>query len=71
MTGRRQSARPTDRPGRRPAWANRAVFAVAMLGLALFVLARAGVNVLPFDQHHVIGQFLGVGIVVAALTQWR
>lgn len=71
MMGRQQGTRPTERPRRRPAWANRAVFAVALLGLALFVLARVGVTVLPFDQHHVISQFLGIGLMLGALTQWR
>jgi hypothetical protein len=69
--GRPHNARPNDRPRRRPTWANRAVFVVALLGLALFVLARVGVTVLPFDQHHVITQFLGVGLMIGALTQWR
>lgn len=69
--GKPQSERTTDGARRRPAWANRAVFAVALLGLLLFVLARIGVNVLPFDQHHVITQFLGIGLMIGALTQWR
>jgi hypothetical protein len=47
------------------------VFTVALLGLALFVLARVGVTVLPFDQHHVLTQFLGIGLALGALTQWR
>ena len=66
-----QNTASTARPRRRPAWANRAVFAVALLGLILFVLARIGVTVLPFDQHHVITQFLGIGLMIGALTQWR
>lgn len=44
---------------------------VALLGLAVFVLARLGVTVLPFDQHHVLTQFLGIGLTLGALTQWR
>ncbi len=56
---------------RRPSRANHLVFAVALLGLALFVLARVGVTVLPLDQHHVLTQFLGLGLALGALTQWR
>jgi hypothetical protein len=50
---------------------NYVVFAVALLGLAVFVLARIGVTVLPFDQHHVLTQFLGMALALGALTQWR
>jgi len=56
---------------RRSARTNYLVFTVALLGLALFVLARVGVTVLPFDQHHVLTQFLGMGLALGALTQWR
>jgi hypothetical protein len=56
---------------RRSPRANYLVFIVALLGLALFVLARIGVTVLPFDQHHVLTQFLGIGLTLGALTQWR
>jgi hypothetical protein len=56
---------------RRSSRRNHLVFAVALLGVALFVLARIGVTVLPFDQHHVLTQFLGLGLALAALTQWR
>jgi hypothetical protein len=35
------------------------------------VLARIGVTVLPFDQHHVITQVLGIGLIIGSLTQWR
>lgn len=47
------------------------VFVVALLGLALFILARVGVTVLPFDQHHILTQFLGISLMFGALTQWR
>lgn len=66
-----QDARSTDGARRRPTWANGPVFAVALLGLILFVLARIGVTVLPFDQHHVITQVLGIGLMIGPLTQWR
>jgi hypothetical protein len=56
---------------RRSSRSNYLVFIVALLGLALFVLARIGVTVLPFDQHHVLTQFLGIGLALGALTQWR
>jgi hypothetical protein len=56
---------------RRSSRSNYLVFTVALLGLALFVLARIGVTVLPFDQHHVLTQFLGIGLGLGALTQWR
>ncbi len=56
---------------RRSSRANYLVFTVALLGLTLFVLARVGVTVLPFDQHHVLTQFLGIGLALGALTQWR
>lgn len=56
---------------RRSPRANYLVFTLALLGLALFVLARIGVTVLPFDQHHVFTQFLGMGLALGALTQWR
>lgn len=64
---------PTRREtsSRRSSRSNRLVFAVALLGLAMFVLARLGVTVLPFDQHHVLTQFLGIGLAMGALTQWR
>lgn len=65
----------TPTPGgarsRRSSRSNHLVFAVALLGLATFVLARLGVTVLPFDQHHVLTQFLGIGLALGALTQWR
>lgn len=65
----------TPTPGgttpRRSARSNWVVFTVALLGLATFVLARLGVTVLPFDQHHVLTQFLGIGLALGALTQWR
>jgi hypothetical protein len=64
---------PSDRlsPGRRRRRSNLPVFAVALLGIGLFVLSRFGVTVLPFDQHHVLTQFLGLALALGALTQWR
>jgi hypothetical protein len=56
---------------RRSPRTNYLVFAVGVLGLTLFVLARVGVTVLPFDQHHVLTQFLGIGLALGALTQWQ
>jgi hypothetical protein len=47
------------------------VFSVALLGIGLFVLARVGVTVLPFDQHHILTQFLGLALALGALTRWR
>lgn len=55
----------------RPQWANYLVLSIVLLGLALFVLARLGVTVLPFDQHHLLTQLLGIGLALGALTQWR
>jgi hypothetical protein len=64
-----QSGRaPSDRGSSR---SNYLVLTVALLGLALFVLARIGVTVLPFDQHHVLTQFLGLALALGALTRWR
>ena len=62
---------PRETSSRRSSRSNLLVFAVALLGLAMFVLARLGVTVLPFDQHHVLTQFLGIGLAIGALTQWR
>lgn len=62
---------PREASSRRSSRSNLLVFGVALLGLALFVLARVGVTVLPFDQHHVLTQFLGIGLAIGALTQWR
>jgi hypothetical protein len=56
---------------RRASRANYLVLTVALLGLALFVLARLGVTVLPFDQHHALTQLLGIGLALGALTRWR
>ena len=65
--------KPSERlsPPRRRRGSNIVVFAVALVGIALFVLARFGVTVLPFDQHHVLTQLLGLILVIGALTQWR
>jgi hypothetical protein len=65
--------KPSERlsPPRRPRRSNLPVFAVALLGLGLFVLARVGVTVLPFDQHHILTQFLGLALVLGALPQWQ
>ena len=65
--------RPSERlsPPRCRRRSNLVVFAVALVGAAMFVLARFGVTVLPFDQHHVLTQILGLVLVLAALTQWR
>lgn len=56
---------------RRASRSNRLVLVAALLGLTMFVLARLGVTVLPFDQHHVLTQFLGLGLTLGVLTQWR
>lgn len=56
---------------RRSSHSNRLVFAGALLGLTVFVLARLGVTLLPFDEHHALTQLLGLGIMLGALTQWR
>ena len=64
---------PTSREAssRRSSRSNRLVFAVALLGLGLFVLARVGITVLPFDEHHALTQLLGLGLLLGAATQWR
>lgn len=48
-----------------------AIFAVVVLGLALFVLGRLGVTVLAFDRHHLLTQGLGMVLALGALTRWR
>jgi hypothetical protein len=62
---------PRQSTSRRTSRTNVLVFAVALLGLTLFILARLGVTALPFDQHHVLTQLIGIGLVLGALTQWR
>ena len=65
--------KPSERssPARRRRRSNLPVFAVALLGFGLFALARVGGTILPFDQHHILTQFLGLALVLGALTQWR
>jgi hypothetical protein len=65
-SARRSAPRPPTR------WAGlkrRAGWPLFALGVAVFLVsnigARAGVQVLPFDRHHIIGQFGGAA---AALT---
>ncbi|GAA3137288.1 hypothetical protein JOF29_000065 [Kribbella aluminosa] len=45
------------------------------LGLALFVttlLANyTGFTLFPFDQHHIVGQVVGLGLVLWGLMHWK
>ena len=60
---RQTPVRPTrQRNPRARSPKQRVGLALLVIGIALFVLsnigARAGFTVLPFDQHHLIGQFV-------------
>lgn len=59
-------------PGRR----DKIILRVATpLGLLLLVLTwfgnAVGVTILPFDQHHVIGQAVGFVLILYGLMHWR
>jgi hydrogenase/urease accessory protein HupE len=45
------------------------------LGVALFLTglvgARTGAIALPFDEHHIWSQVLGLGLLLFGLTRWR
>jgi hypothetical protein len=30
-----------------------------------------GVTILPFDQHHILGQVAGFGLIIYGLAHWR
>ncbi|MGH8774377.1 MAG: hypothetical protein ACRDWI_04130 [Jiangellaceae bacterium] len=49
--------------------------AVTPLGLLVLLLTwfgnAAGVVILPLDQHHVIGQVVGFGLIAYGLMHWR
>jgi hypothetical protein len=62
---------PSRRTSRRSSRTSLVALGVGLLGLALFLAARLGVGALPFDQHHVLSQFVGLALVFGALTQWR
>lgn len=47
------------------------IFALVVIGFGLFVVATAGVTLLPFDQHHYLTKVLGLAIVLGALMRWR
>lgn len=55
---------------------DRLIMLVAMpLGALLFLIgqlgSRTGMISLPFDQHHVLTQLLGAGLLLLGLTRWR
>ncbi len=55
---------------------DRLIMLVAIpLGVLLFVIgqfgSRTGMISLPFDQHHVLTQVLGAGLLLYGLTRWR
>ena len=62
---------PPRRTSRRTSRTSLVALAAGLLGLALFLAARLGIGALPFDEHHVLSQFVGLGLVFGALTQWR
>lgn len=70
----RRAKRPDPRASAARIWRKRIGWGLAVLGLLLFISgnlgARLGIVVLPFDQHHAIGQFGGailglIGVSVA------
>lgn len=55
---------------------DRLIMLVAIpLGALLFLIgqlgARTGTISLPFDQHHVLTQLIGAGLLLLGLTRWR
>ncbi len=79
MPDRRSPVRPKAiRRAKRPDPRARAArtknigWALAVLGLVLFLSgslgASLGIVILPFDQHHVIGQFGGIVVAVVGVN---
>lgn len=55
---------------------DRLIMAVAIpLGALLLLIgqlgSRTGIVSLPFDQHHVLTQILGFGLLLFGLSRWR
>lgn len=78
MSERRTPVRPqrirrTRRPqSQGPGWPKRIGWGVAIAGVVLFLSgnlgASLGVVILPFDQHHVIGQFGGALLALLGVS---
>lgn len=69
---------PSDRPRAPQVNSSRdrlIMLAAIPLGALLLLVgqlgARTGVVSLPFDQHHVLTQLVGAGLLLFGLTRWR
>ncbi len=51
------------------------LYTTTPLGAALLLLtwfgSALGVTILPLDQHHILGQIVGFGLIFWGLTHWR
>lgn len=60
---------PIAQPG--PRWWSRLAWPVAILGSIVFVVgwvgAKSGAIAIPFDPHHVLSQFVGIGLVFVGI----
>lgn len=66
--------RSTDKTRRLPrrerpptSWRNKLSVPLAVAGGALFLGSYLGVVALPFDQHHVVTQIVGLGVAIIGL----
>ncbi|MGH3443167.1 MAG: hypothetical protein ACRDUY_14225 [Nitriliruptorales bacterium] len=68
----RRAKRPDPKARAARTWRKRIGWGAAVLGLVLFLTgslgARLGVVLLPFDQHHVIGQFGGIVLALVGVS---